>query len=82
MRERTIEEIIETPIDHATGGDLARLRRFYEDVFGERRCETERPFAQLLGPDARLGDVVVSPVVRVAARAIRQSSPPERTDLA
>jgi len=83
MRERTLEEVIEAPIDHATSGDLARLRRFYEDVFGERRCETTRPFAQLLGPDARLGDVVVSSVVRVAGRAIPQSSPPEpRKDLA
>ena len=68
MRRRTLEEIVETPIDEATAGDLARLRTFYEDVLGEQRCETTRPFAQLLSPDARLGDVVVSPVVQVAGR--------------
>jgi hypothetical protein len=73
MRRRTLEDIIETPIDQATSGDLARLRAFYEDVLGVRRCETTHPFAQLLGPDARLGAVVVSPVVQVGARAIHRN---------
>ncbi|HYV59588.1 MAG TPA: hypothetical protein VFA62_05915 [Acidimicrobiia bacterium] len=67
MRRRTVEEIAETPIGEATAGDLARLGRFYRDVLGEQRCEATRPFAQLLGPDERLGDVVVSPVVQIAA---------------
>ena len=76
MRQRTLEEIVDTPIDQVTAGDLARLRGFYEAVLGERRCETTHPFAQLLGPDARLGDVVVTPVLQVAGRAIRSSPPP------
>ena len=71
MQRRTLQEIVETPIDEATAGDLARLRTFFEDVLGEQRRETTRPFAQLLGPDERLGDVVVSPVMQVAPRPIR-----------
>jgi hypothetical protein len=59
MPRRTIEEILETPIDDATADDLARLRAFHEDVLGEQRRETTPPFAQLLGPHERLGDVVV-----------------------
>jgi hypothetical protein len=80
MRRRTLEEIIETPIDDATAGDLASLRRFYQDVLGEQRGETTRPFAQLLGPDERLGDVVVSPVVQVAARGPLIDSTEPRSD--
>jgi hypothetical protein len=80
MRRRTLEEIVETPLDEATAADLTRLRTFYEDVLGQQRCEATSSFAQLPGPDARLGDVVVSPVVEVAARG--RSSPPSepRTD--
>jgi hypothetical protein len=78
MWQRTLEEIIETPVHQVTGGELARLARFLEEVLGERRSETTRPFAQLPGPDARLGDVAVSPIVQVAGRAIPQSSPSEQ----
>jgi hypothetical protein len=48
MQRRTLEQILETPIDEATAEDLARARAFYEDLRGDQRHEITRPFAQLL----------------------------------
>jgi hypothetical protein len=76
MQHRTIEEILETPIDEATAEDLARLRVFYEDGLGEKRLETTHPFAQLLGPDERLGDVGVGSLIQVARGSAREAEIP------